>query len=265
MSHPGPLMLCSRATLMQRAGDWLRRGYRHVRTGEVTADRVQALVAKFTRLYGIQRSRNQRARDQLQGQACAALLLYSHLNEATAGTVEAADLKVTWVLLVTNGDGVVHKLERLVDGWHSVSALQLWDYELVRLPRRDSDHPAWTWRLTRQAYEDWRARVLQCCRHGSPGQAVDVDQILSGLVGFAGVREQVKKLRALLAAEHARRFRIACPKGPHHRYVRRLPSNGLTLRGFAKMISAERSAAPQPVVDNVKEKLPRRQRKTLAK
>lgn len=225
-----PLVLTNQAVAMQRIADYVRSGHVFWTAGEVTMARAKSLVHKFDRLYGIGRTRNQRATDQSHGVAGATLILYCpHTPERSPHTGT-----IRWVLLVSAGNHAAHTVEHLQDARNRASRLRWSDYELVQIARPGQLKPAWSWRLQQQAYDDWRHRIIQAIRHQNRFDYESALDTLYHLPGFSGVRVQGKKLLHLYATEWARRFGEKLPMGRRLRYVQRLPSEGIRLSTLAR-------------------------------
>lgn len=191
------------------------RGYRWYVSGKVRAKRVRQLAEKFSELYRVDATEGQRRYAKQKGQANAFLFLYPR-----KGTDE-----FLWWLLVTDGEGEVHQREKLQLATVGRTRLR-WDddYELVCLSRKGYRKQPVTWRMTRETYEAWQARIRQAVR--TPGTNQLVRQAIWSLYrapGFGEVRRQVKDLSAMLEAEwrRARRDADSMPPIPHNiGYVR---------------------------------------------
>lgn len=216
-----PIVFDRKSVFMQRIADQVRRGYRYFTLGEVSIERAMPLAAKFARLYGVHLHRNQKARERAYGHASACVLWWHPHTDF-----------VVFCLLVTPGPHAAHSLESPSDAYARTTRLTLGEYELVQHSRPQNSHPAWTWRLTQAAYDAWRFRTLEVCRGG---KAFEVDQFvdtLNATPGFAGIRGQVKKVKALFRAEWKRRRPNATPCPAivaRQRYVQRLANTGVRL------------------------------------
>ena len=216
-----PLVFDRKTVFMQRIADQVRRGYRWYALGEVRLDRAKALVAKFARLYNVHLHRNQKLRERASGVASADLLLWQPHTET-----------IVFCLLVTPGPHEARSMEKLQDAFARDARLTLGDCELVQRPRTGSDRASWTWRLTVEAYEGWRLRALEVCRKGNDFEVQQFIASIHATPGFAGVREQVKKVKSLFRAEWKRRrpnSSQASVLSIRQRYVQRLPNNGTSL------------------------------------
>jgi len=189
-----PVVLDRKAVFMQRLADHVRLGYRQYVLGEVRPDRAWALAQKFARLYEVHLHRNHRANLRAAGEASAYCLWWQPHTD-----------RVVYALLLTPGTHTARELERLREAENRETRLTLDDYELVQRPREGQARPAWTWRLNDGAYAGWRARVLEVVRGGNDFVVQQLVDDLMSTPGFAGVREQVKKLRSLFRAEWKRR------------------------------------------------------------
>jgi len=217
--HYNPLVFDRKTVFMQRLADYVRLGYRHYVLGEVRPDRGLALAKKFSRLYEVHMHRNQRARARANGEGSAYALWWRPQTDILA-----------FALLLTPGTHAARQLEKLRDCGDKSSRITLGDYELVQRPRDGKATPAWTWRLTEEAYEGWRARILEVVRGGKDFVVKQLIDDLMATPGFAGVREQVKKLKALFRAEWARRRgKQTMPELPRQRFVHRLENKGQRL------------------------------------
>lgn len=221
--HYNPVVFDRKTAFMQRLADFVRLGYRHYVLGEVRPDRAWALASKFRRLYEVHLHRNQRARARANGEGSAYVLWWQPHAES-----------VVFALLLTPGQHAARQLEKLRDCGERGSRITLGDYELVQRPREGKTSPAWSWRMTDEAYEGWRARVLEVVRGGNDFLVQQLIADLMATPGFAGVREQVKKLKALFRAEWARRRgKQSMPPLPRQRFVQRLQSTGCHLSTIA--------------------------------
>lgn len=143
-----PLVLTNQAVAMQRIADYVRSGHVFWTSGEVPMARARALVHKFDRLYGVSRTRNQRATDKSHGLVGATLILYCpHTPEQSPHTVA-----IRWVLLLTVGDSPAYAVEKLQDARDRETRLRWGDYELLQIARSGQQKPAWSWRMRQQAY-----------------------------------------------------------------------------------------------------------------
>jgi len=151
---------------------------------------------------------------------------------------------LAWVLLVTQGEHLAHRLEALRDARSAAGRLVFEHLELVALPRAGQAQPSWTWRLNNAGVQGWRALLIDCARRQPWRLAFEVQQ-LARLPGFAGCRAQVKKLMRLARAEHRRRCpsqpALVCPRQP---YVQRLADTGERLGALLRTQRRHRSGLP---------------------
>lgn len=177
--------------LMQRLMDAVLRGYTHHIHGAVTFDKAEKLCEKFTHHYRIADNTNQRYYAKKMGRANTRLFFYH---------AEGED-KLHWWLLATKGDGDVHRRERLLDARDRQSRIRSpGDYELLPLtrPKAHGGGTSWTWRMTKETYTTWRARMISCGRSRSNLLARQALYSLRKTPGFGGIRRQIGKLRAEL-------------------------------------------------------------------
>lgn len=252
-----PTLYLYKSVFLQRIADYVRSGHVHWTSGEVTLSKAAALAKKFDRLYGVGRTRHQRAWARQKGEASAVLLFYRRperssdsplpspdgerpTTDEACQTADTAEPRLMWMLLVTNGKHLAPRLERLRRAPDPGGRVRVDELELVALPRVGQSKPAWTWRLTEEAVQGWRATIIDCARR-QPWRLAHEMQQLARLPGFAGCRAQVKKLMQLARGEHRRRLpaepALVCPRQP---YLARLPDTGVRL---SALIRAQRGAA----------------------
>lgn len=227
-----PFVYDRKTVFMQRLADFVRLGYRHYTFGEVSLDRAPALVAKFSRLYGVHLHRNQRAKQRADGLASAYLLLWRTYTDTLA-----------FCLLITPGPHTARTLEKLEDATQRESRLTLDDYELVLHQRAGAARPSWTWRFSKDGYDGWRLRALQVCRVGNDFEVTQFLDALLATPGFAGIREQVKRVKALFRAEWKRRRPDCSPcplAGARQRYVQRLSDSGTRMSALLRVKARSR-------------------------
>lgn len=252
-----PFIYLYKSVFLQRIADYVRSGHVHWTSGEVTLSKASVLAKKFARLYCVGRTRHQRAWARQKGEASAVLLFYRRPGRSSANTLpttegteqttadvclttDTAEPMLVWVLLVTAGEHLAPRLERLRHAPDPGGRVRVDELELVALPRAGLGGPAWTWRLTEDTVQGWRASLIDCARRQPWRLGYEV-QHLTRLPGFAGCRAQVKKLMQLARGEHRRRLpdapALVCPRQP---YLARLPDVG---RRLSALTHAQRGSA----------------------
>ena len=226
-----PLVLTWRAAYMQRIADYVRLGYWRWTSGEVSLERAPAFVQKFAALYRVDASRGQRLRLRRAGLGAARLLLFAPKVDSRQGPA-----KLSWVLLVSDGEHPAAALEKLRDTRSAGERIRVGGYELVLLPRKDSPRPAWTWRMHEERYQAWRDRVVEAARKPWLSAEADIIKGLYSVPGFAGIRSQVGYLVSLWRREWKRRRNASArfPALPQLRYVQRLRNAGVPLSRLAR-------------------------------
>lgn len=258
-----PYIHLYKSVFLQRIADYVRSGHVHWTSGQVSLARASALAQKFDKLYGVGRTRHQRAWARQKHEASAVLLFYRRPGRSSDGpvrlpdgdgpttaetcpTAQAVEPMLMWMLLVTEGESLAHRLERLRRAHDPDGRVRLDELELVALPRAGQAKPAWTWRLTDEAVQGWRATLIDCARRQPWRLAHEVQQ-LARLPGFAGCRAQVKKLMQLARAEHRRRQpgepALVCPRQP---YLARLADAGERLSALRRRVAIQRGPRVLP-------------------
>jgi hypothetical protein len=188
-----PPVLLTKSVLLQRCADLVRLGHYRYITGIVPYARAAALVRKFRDLYLIHLSKDSRYRRKKAGLGNAHLLLWQH---------DQAALELIFVLFVTDGDHAAHALERLSDA--RVQRLTITGYELSRHTRVGTSKPTWSWKMSETTYQGWRDRVRSAMRSREDLLLRQAWYSLHRVPGFAPIRQQAKKIEALMRGEHKR-------------------------------------------------------------
>lgn len=226
----------SRAHLMQQISDHVRNGYRSWLIGTVPIERATAWAHKARTLYRTDEDRNRRARAKKHACGCAYLLLYP-LDRCIQNP------RLGWILLVTDGLHSAHTAESLKRA--EDTPLELFGYTLVREPRPRRERPVWTWRMSRETYHDWRDRIVDTVRRGSPHDIRQMLRTLQGAPGFSGTRRQIKSLHRLMRNEwiptHGKRK--TQPEFPKIWYCRRMSVVRVPLDTYLRALASVRSDA----------------------
>lgn len=222
-------VIIHRSSFLQSIASYVRLGYRHFVAGTVKAERTLSWSRKANRYYATELDRNRRARAKKRGEGCAVLLMHEH---------EPGML--TYVLLVTDGENPAHKLEQLGDAFVG-PRLVLFGYELIRATRPLSKHPAVTWRMAENTYRARREEVIDTVRRGDDMRVRQLIHSLHAAPGFAPVRKQTYKLRALLKAEWRRvRGRAPAPAMPGKvAYLARIRIDSMPLNVYLSAIARQ--------------------------
>ena len=213
-------VLTRKAALMQRLADLVRTGHRWYVCGEIPPNKTGYFAGKMDALYGVGMSRLQQSRRRKAGQASFRLLVLYQQQESN----------LRWWLLRTDGD---MPPEGRREKWRDAleDRITLTGYELVRHTRPGAAQPAWTWRYTKDAEQDLREAIRRAVRTRRDDELRQLIYTIWRTPGFAGAREQVKKMRELITGEWRRcRGSAPMPEIPARiGYVRRLPDLGRKL------------------------------------
>ena len=162
------------------------KGYVHHVSGVVKPDKVEHLYSRFEELYDTELSKFQRARRKKAGICNVRFFLHPRYT--------TPDFQ--WWLLATDGEGLFHEREKPFCSTFKRQRLRAFNqYEAIKLPN-EGKPPSWTWRLTKESYLNWRARIQAAIRNRKDEK--DLKRImkeLHSLPGFRGVRNQVAELR----------------------------------------------------------------------
>jgi hypothetical protein len=219
------MLLPDRLTLMQRIQDAARHGYYHFTSGQISPEKWLELRKKFAMLYSTNLKKSTRCNWRKRGDAVSFCYGYPSPPHESPRVVR-------WVLLSTEGVGLVHAREQLLhmQGTH----LELDGYEIVH------DGRSWSWRMTTKRFQYWRDRIHAVAALHPERRAIGEDaagvfdanaeaiqDALYNAPGFRLVRQQVGKLVQFLRAEW-KRLRPNTGVQPRLRtflpYVQRLPN-----------------------------------------
>lgn len=219
------MLLPDRLTLMQRIQDLARHGYHHFTSGQTSPEKWPELRKKFDKLYATNLKPSTRHNWRKRGEAVS--LVYG-----CPSSPHESPCKVRWVLLSTEGMGLVHEREQLLH--MSGARLELEGYELVH------DGRSWSWRMTKRRVQYWRDRIHAVAALHPERRTIgedaagkfdaDAEAIQDALYhtpGFRLARQQVGKLVQFLRMEW-KRLRPNTGIQPRVRtylpYVQRLPN-----------------------------------------
>jgi len=215
-SPQNPWIFTAKQAFMQRLSDRVRLGATHYVSGITKLEAIPALCKKFSERYPLNLSAQQSSRRFKDG----------HSIYYWSGYFDSTNRLVHWVLLLKLGKQSDHS-----DRWRSVieSRINLTNYELLRHTRSGTKNPAWTWRYERAKYQELRGQVISSVRAKRDLETKQLMAMIFASPGFAGIREQIKSLKALFIAEWKRSRRkdetpIELP--PTIFYVRRTADKG---------------------------------------
>lgn len=188
---------------MQQPLRVLGKGYSRYITGQVQADRLLALAAKFEA--GFQTNASYSLRQSRRRRGGANFYFFAHPRRGTT--------RFDWWLLATEGTPPKGTNETWRDAAKQGQRLQFQDrFEAVQMPAKGGA-PRWTWRLTQAHYAELAAAITAAIR--KRGGDDELRQLLHGvhrMPGFRGVRGQVASLRKHTVAEWRRgRDEEKCP------------------------------------------------------
>lgn len=204
MPHTTPLAR-SKTSALSRVLDNLHKGYAFYTAGECSAGKTMTLLRKFHERYGIGCTPAERLTRKSKGLANALLVLYwpddgqaelklkPPADSAAASPFEVpvsstlAMIKVSWLLLVTEGMGPVWEKEKLLSVLDK-RRLNWQGYELIR--HTVNGKTVWTWRRTKEEMENLYRLLGEQLGRRHYSAVADTLERIARQPGFAGVREQ---------------------------------------------------------------------------
>ena len=232
-NYSNPFIFEYKTPFMQRIADVVRAGHVQYAMGTIPVEKAGFLAHKFETQFQTHLGKVESCRARMRGEA-SARLLFLH---------QADNDYLTWVLLFQPGSAPDQSGQKWRDAL--TDKIILTGYELVRRTRPGSKKPAWTWRYTQTQYDLQRDSIINAIRNK---QDLDLRQLIYSISrspGFAGIREQVKKLNEFIRSEWKRRRGKSdpMPATPHHGYARRLPDRGCRLSELRQSTGQNKRAA----------------------
>ena len=162
-------------------------GYHYWTTGTTDPKKLSGLMLKFDDRYAINATPQQRYRRKSKGDSNTQFLAWQDETGA-----------VIWLLLVTEGEGVVRQLEALKDCRERKTRIGLTGYELVKTPRKGEGATAqWTWRIDSENFKAWEERLKTAVRKWHPHNDDLLKQALWSLRRIPGFSESRRQAFAL--------------------------------------------------------------------
>lgn len=224
-----PFVFTYKTPFMQRIADLVRSGHTKFTMGTISLNKAGFLAFKFETLFHTERSKLEACRARKNGRSSAKLLFLYHTE------IE----HLSWILLYQPGTTPDQSDQKWLDA--ITDRILITNYELVRHTRADSKNPAWSWRFSQKQYDLLRDLIVQAIRNKRDEDLMKLIKSISRSPGFALVREQVKKLKALIQSEWKRRRAKSekMPVLPHHGYSRRLPDSGMRFIELRAVVSTK--------------------------
>lgn len=259
-----PFIYTKRAPFMQRISDLVRTGHHRYVEGTVPIEKAGALYEKFVRLYDVHLDRLQASRHRKKGFASGRLLMTPITNDVA----NEHYLDLHWILVVTDGKFALAESEKR-ERWRDAmqDRVIFSGYELVRLTKPQHPKPVWTWRYEKTREKELRESLRSAIRLKHEDELRRMIHLIWRTPGFAGARDQVKKMGVLIKAEwkRSRKDGEPMPEIPARiGYVQRIPDKGMPASQLLKTRLADRmkqsqvaeKTAPDDVVESSVKKLP---------
>lgn len=185
-----------KSELMRYAQNMAGHGYIFYTSGTVNyaQKKAEALHVKFAERYNTTINRFAKSRLKARGEANAALSMLPFIDKKTSTK------KLYWLLQVTDGEGLAHQLEKLIDIRERKKRLSLTGYELIKLPKKRSEKhsdkptkPAWTWRYTDEYIKDFKRSIRDVTRMKN-GDLTPLIKSIENTLGFHASRIQAFEL-----------------------------------------------------------------------
>lgn len=233
LNFSNPFVFTYKTPFLQRIADVVRSGHVQYVIGTIPLEKAGFLAHKFETQFKTHLGKVESCRARMRGEG-SARLLFLHQSDND---------HLTWVLLFHPGSAPDLSGQQWRDAL--TDKIILTGYELVRRTRSGSSKPAWTWRYTLKQYDLLRDSIVNAIRNKQDEGLRQLIHSISRSPGFAGIREQVKKLNELIQSEWKRRRAKSelMPATLHHGYARRLPDRGCRLSELRQSTGQNKRAA----------------------
>jgi hypothetical protein len=181
---------------MQRVCDYVRTGHQAYISGVTDTSKIFNTWEKLVRKNPVFDDKLKAFRARERGEATGRLLLYQNPRNPE---------KIFWFLLVNGKKEQLPKGENWKHAEDHHNRIYFTGYELVRVTKEGLKKPVWTWRYTRERYEDLRDSMVLSIRSNRDHDFKNLIQKIFGTMGFSGSREQAKNLANLAKEEWKRR------------------------------------------------------------
>lgn len=162
---------------MQAILKHVSRGYYYWTGGTSPLSESDSIRLKMSDQYDTERTAQQRWRAKKKGQANTYWIAYPFQDA------------LEWLLLASEGEGLVHERESLKNAKNDKQRLYVTGYELVKLPNKN-DKARWTYRMTKETLEFWRCRFRTAIQHRQDSDLRQALYSLRRVPVFRGVRQQ---------------------------------------------------------------------------
>jgi hypothetical protein len=189
-----PWLFTKKTAFMQRIADRVRSSPVQYIQGQVQLSKAAFLVDKLAKRYPLNLLKLTQVRHRKAGQGVYNWLGYYEENTGF----------VHWLLLYEAGSTIDN-----TDVWRNprLDPIKLTGYNLVRRTRQgasNADKPAWTWRYTNNQNDSLRDAIASAIKGRRDLELKKLIHSIYRSPGFAGVREQVKKMSELAKSDWKR-------------------------------------------------------------
>jgi hypothetical protein len=210
-----PWIFTKRTVWMQRVSDAVKAGAAYFIQGSTRLDKVPFLVQKFAARYPT----------NLTSRTDLAARKRGETVQRWIGYLDDSGM-VNWCLFVWPGKDFDQKSDQWRDP--KTQRIRHSGYELVRITKPGAKAPVLSWRYQKDRFELLHDEIVLVIRSRQDARLEQIIYSLHRSPGFAGVRQQVKKLWDIVRKEWKRtRSKEVMPEIPKTiGYVRRLPDVG---------------------------------------
>jgi hypothetical protein len=263
-NHPLPYYLVtsmkrSQLMIFTRKGPFLQacmdaaRHHHRYMTGSVDVEKVAELHAKMSRKYDLDLEKVAAYRLRKSGKATCRMLIYKFPHSYSTETDELGlpvpNRFCQWVMFATEG---THPIGDPGDVWRdfredrltTIGGLEM--YLHVRRkdpenPQKKVSGPSWSWRFTAEYYSALRNNLIASIKRREEWHLKLIIDSAKKTPGLAGVRDQLKKLAALVKGEWRRTMGDAkLPELPtEFGYQRRVSGKKVSLQWVLKQTREE--------------------------
>lgn len=241
-----------KAPFLQAVADAARFHSKYM-TGLVELENAQEFVSKMARKYHLDIEKTAASRLRKEGQATCRMLIYKLPLTYTMTTddvgISMPNSLCQWVMFASDGK---HPIGDSGDVWRNhysdrlllVGGLELFLHTRPRQASKDGKpapknvSPSWSFRFEAKHYDNLRNSLITAVKTHQDWRVVAIADEARRTPGFAGVRDQLKKLMALARSTWTRqRGNAPLPELPKRfGYVRRIKASKVAIRGLLRSL-----------------------------
>ena len=186
------MLILTRQSFLQNIQKAAIAGHFFWISGDVPVEKLPNFIDKMEKAYQPNKTRQAAYYDRKNGKASAKLFVYASPENERA---------FRYVLMLTEGEHLAHKLEKLKNLKNRAERVVYGDFHLVMKPNQKNGKPLFTWALKPDGLNRSKEDIRKTVRSRNQGAIEHLIKHLGLMPGFSGVRLQKKELQSVLNGE----------------------------------------------------------------